>query len=492
MSDRRGGPGVARREPSLLDAVTFDALGLGDRTYLLHDDAVAVVVDPQRDPQPYLETAARLGVRITHVLETHIHNDYVSGGLALARRAGATYVLPRGEKVAFADERLALGDRQHFITGTLRVQALSTPGHTPHHLSYLVESTRAPLGTGGYVCTGGSLLGGGSGRTDLSGEELVRPLARAQWESVRRLLVTLDETTVVLPTHGFGSFCSSTPAVDAGDGVVTIALERTRNPVARRDLDEFVRDITEDRPPIPRHYHYMGALNRAGAREVRTGQTAIVSATSLTRVLERDGYVVDLRPRRAYAGRHRIGTLNIELGVNLTTYFGWLVPFDAQFSLIAESPEEIEEARALIARIGRDEIAGWAPSTELLGAGQGIGTYPVATFADLAHSASGSGLPSVLDVRHPSEWRAGHLREARHLPLPELAAARSALPDEGRIWVHCAAGFRAAIAASMLAAVGRSPVLIDDLFANAAPAGLEIETGERDCTGTGDVPIVAR
>jgi rhodanese-related sulfurtransferase len=386
--------------------------------------------------------------------------------------------------VEFETECTVLGDLESVVTGTLRVQALDTPGHTDHHLSYSVEPVGAPAGTGGYVCTGGSLLAGGSGRTDLLGEDLARPLARAQWSSVRRLLTTFDEHTVVLPTHGFGSFCSSTPAVDAGSGVVTIGLERERNPATRSDVEGFVRSVTAEPPPIPGHYRYMGARNRAGASEVGSAPVAVASAAALGHRLDGDGYVVDLRPRRDFAVRHRVGTLNIELGANLATYLGWILPYDAPFALVAAGTGEVEEARAFLARIGREEIAGWTPTSDLLSEPSGLGSYRVATFADLEQVASGSGFPDVLDVRHRSEWRSGHLRAARNLPLPDLADQRDSLPDNGPIWVHCAAGFRAAIAASMLAAVGRSPVLIDDLFAHAAAAGLDIEVADGSVTST--------
>ena len=191
-----------------IQAVTFEAEGLGDRSYLVHDGEVAAVIDPQREQERYVAAAKALGVSITHVFETHVHNDYVSGGLGLARQLGAVYVLPEGEDLAFADECLTLGDGGELTVGSLRVSALATPGHTPHHLAYLLST---PTGGRSYVCTGGSVLPGAVGRTDLLGDERADELAAAQWHSVRRLLSQLDAGTSVLPTHGFGSFCSAAP-----------------------------------------------------------------------------------------------------------------------------------------------------------------------------------------------------------------------------------------------------------------------------------------
>ena len=191
-----------------MTVVTFDALGLGDRSYLISDGEVGVVVDPQRDPLDYMYEAEKLGVAITHVLETHIHNDYVSGGLALSRATGASYGIPAGEPVSFADEALALKGGDKIGAGRLEITVIETAGHTNHHLAYLVgvvDDTQMQAKDDRVVCTGGSLLANATGRTDLLGLELAEDLARAQWHSVRRLLTTLATDTRILPTHGFGS-----------------------------------------------------------------------------------------------------------------------------------------------------------------------------------------------------------------------------------------------------------------------------------------------
>ena len=250
-ADRLTGTALALAAPARTETVSFEAAGLGDRSYLVHDGEVAVVVDPQREPDRYLETAESLGVSITHVLETHVHNDYVSGGLDLARRLGATYVVPEGEDLGFARECTALGDGAEITTGSLTVSALATPGHTPHHLSYLLTGA---AGTPSYVCTGGSVLLNGVGRTDLLGDERADELAQAQWRSARRLLSRLDAETRVLPTHGFGSFCSATPATGAEPGDLTVGTERRRNPALRADLEDFVAALRADRPPVPSYY----------------------------------------------------------------------------------------------------------------------------------------------------------------------------------------------------------------------------------------------
>jgi hydroxyacylglutathione hydrolase len=452
-----------------LAIISYDAAGLGDRSYLVHDGAKAAVIDPQRDPVPYLTTADELGVDVTLVLETHVHNDYVSGGLALARRTKATYGVPAGEPVDFAAESEALAEGDVLTAGTLTFRALSTPGHTPHHLAFLAEDG---LGTSA-VMTGGSLLAGATGRTDLLGQEKTAELAEAQWHSVRRLLDELPSSAVVLPTHGFGSFCSAGARQAPTAGTFTLGEERRRNPVAQLGLPAFVESLLHLEMPIPTYYRYMAPLNRAGAAEPRGGLPRRVAPDELAGLVRSGAVVVDLRSRRAFASGHRRGALNVELGPDLATYFGWLVPFTAPFVLVCDTPGEAVEACQLLSRIGRDNPLGWAPAGSLASPnGPGPDHYAVRTFSELALRTREGPIPSVLDVRFRYEWRSGHITGARNVPLPEVALAYGTLADDEEIWVHCQSGFRAAIAASELSGAGLFPVLVDDAFENAAGSGL--------------------
>lgn len=455
-----------------LGVVSYEAPGLGDRSYLVHDGEKAAVVDPQRDPGPYLETADELGVEVSLVLETHVHNDYVSGGLALARRAEATYAVPSGEPVGFPAEPLAEGDV--LSVGGLSLSVLATPGHTPHHLSFFVEDA---LGAK-VAFTGGSLLAGATGRTDLFGPELAPGLAEAQWRSVRRLLRDLPPATAVLPTHGFGSFCSAGPAPSPGGEGPTICSEREANPAAVLDMEAFVAKLKNEALPVPAYYRHMAPLNRAGAEGPRYGPLPSASVEALPEAVRRGEAVVDVRPRRDFAGAHLPGSLNIELGPNLSTYFGWLVPAEDDFVLVARTLDEANEARHILARIGRESPKAWARSPDALPPGQGWhGRYNVRRFNDLGAAGKDGLLPYVVDVRFPHEWQKGHIKGARNVPLPEIGPTLRSLPGYEEIWVHCTAGYRAAIAASVLSGSGLVPVLVDDLFENAPGAGLEIVAG---------------
>ncbi|HTT90932.1 MAG TPA: rhodanese-like domain-containing protein [Acidimicrobiales bacterium] len=454
-----------------LEIVSYDAQGLGDRSYLLHDGGKAVVVDPQRDPGPYLTTAEGLGVDITLVLETHIHNDYVSGGLALARRAKATYAVPSGEPVEFAADCQALDDGDVLTAGHLSVRVLSTPGHTPHHLSFLIEDA---LGTK-VVMTGGSLLVGTTGRTDLFGPGATRSLAEAQWRSVRRLLADLSPSTVVLPTHGFGSFCSVGPVEASAVAEATIGRERQRNPVAQLELADFIDALANQSLPVPAYYRHMAPRNRAGAPEPRYERLPLVAPEALPGLIGRGDFVVDIRSRRDFAGGHLRRSMNIELGPNLSTYLGWLVPIEDDFVLLGPTPGEVGEARRLLARIGREKAKGWAQADVLASLAENqCRSYEVRDFSDLGERSKDGSFPNVLDVRFPYEWEKGHIRGARNVPLPEIGVIAPSLSRREEIWVHCSAGYRAAIAASMLSGEGLVPVLVDDLFDHASDAGLEI------------------
>jgi hydroxyacylglutathione hydrolase len=442
---------------------TVETPGLGDRSYLAHDGEVAVVVDPQRDFDRMLAVARREGVRITHVFETHLHNDYVTGGLALARETGAEYVVSGDDDVEF--DRVPAVDGMEFRTGGLTVKVIATPGHTEHHLAY-------ELGCEGEdptaVFTGGSMLFGAVGRTDLVSPEATDGLTRAQFRSVRRLAGELPTEAEVFPTHGFGSFCSATTT--SGDSS-TIGRERDTNiALTTSDEDEFVRTMLDGLGAYPRYYAHMGTANAKGPGKPDLGAPEVVDPAELRRRIDAGEWVVDLRERKAFARTHVQGTVSIELGDPFATYFGWTIPWDAPVTLIGDTAREVSEAQRQLARIGIDHLAGAATgSLDTLAEGR-TSSYRAATFEDLAKVFEDEGVV-VLDVRRPDEWDAGHLRGVANIPFWELAERSGEIPS-GQVWVHCASGFRAAIGASILQRAGHDVVHVDDDWDRAAAAGL--------------------
>ncbi|WP_395694159.1 hypothetical protein [Nocardioides sp.] len=243
-----------------MEVVTLEVPALGNRTHLVHDGSRALVVDPPRDVSDVERVAEQAQVEIAAVADTHVHNDYVSGALALARRHGADYLLAADEPVEF--ERLGVRGGDVVPVGRLDVSVLATPGHTRHHQAFLVRS-HDELDRPGALFSGGSLLRGTVGRTDLVDERLTAELAGRQWASAR-LLGALDPATTLHPTHGFGSFCAGATTAATGAGG-TIGDERVANPALTTDRDRFVAELVAGYGPYPRYYPHMAPLNRAGS-----------------------------------------------------------------------------------------------------------------------------------------------------------------------------------------------------------------------------------
>jgi hydroxyacylglutathione hydrolase len=443
--------------------VTIETAGLGDRSYLAHDGEVAVVIDPQRDIDRVLAVAGDEGVRITHVFETHIHNDYVTGGLALSAAANAVYVVAADDDVAFA--RTPAQDGSCFETGRLTVTALSTPGHTPHHLSYaLAEGGDDPIA----VFTGGSMLFGAVGRTDLIDAERTDELTRKQYQSVRRLARDLPGDAEVHPTHGFGSFCSATQTSGTES---TIAEQRNANiAVTTDDEDAFVEELIAGLAAYPRYYAHMGPANAEGPEAPDLAFPKALDPAELRRRIGAGEWVVDLRKRRVFAKGHVTGAISVELGNSFVTFLGWTIPWGTPLSLIGDDATEVADAQRQLVRIGIDRLAGAATgSVESLAAGR-TSSYQVTDFEGLG-AALGRDDIVVLDVRRPDEWGNGHLAAAIHIPFWELEARIDELPD-GEVWVHCASGFRASISASILDRASRRVVHVDDDWSRAGELGL--------------------
>ena len=446
--------------------VTIETPELGDRSYLAHDGEVAVVVDPQRDIDRVIAIANAVGVEITHVAETHLHNDYVSGGLELARTTGASYLVAADEEVDFEREAVSAGDE--LSIGAMSLQVVATPGHTPTHIGYVLCESGSQHG----LFSGGSLLYGSVGRTDLNGASRTDELARTQYRSVRALAAALPPQVLVLPTHGFGSFCSVTPSTGPPGGTIA---DETRANIALliEDEDAFVARLVSGLTAYPRYYAHMGALNAAGPAPIDLSPARALDAGELRARIDAGEWVVDVRERRAFARGHVMGTLSFEHTSSFATYLGWVVPAGAPVTLIADSPSPIARAQRDLTRIGIDRPAGAASgSLTDLAPGAPLGSYEVSDFNGLAKAIANSE-PVLLDVRRDDEWDAGHIEGAVHIFLAELAGRVGEIP-RGEGWVHCASGYRASIAASLLDRAGHKVVLVCDEWARAAASGLPI------------------
>ena len=436
--------------------LTIETTSLGDRSYLVHDGTVAFVIDPQRDTDRVLALAAEHGVQITHVFETHIHNDYVTGGLALARQTGAAYHVNADDPVSF--ERTPIRDGELVeVSPTMAVRAVHTPGHTFTHLSYALEGAEP------VVFTGGSLLFGSTGRPDLLGQDHAEELARLQHASARRLVTELPEESRVMPTHGFGSFCAATQS-DADSS--TRGREKTANPVLTQDEEAYVASILDGLDLFPAYYAHMGPANAAGPDAPDLSLPERAEAAELRRRMEAGEWVVDLRTRTAFAAGHVPGTFNYGLDGQFSTWLGWMIPWGTPVTLLGETEEQVAEAQRELVRIGIDELGAQATGEVQEWSDRPLESFEQATFADLAQVRHHRPV-QVLDVRNPKEHAEAHIEGASHIPLGQLVQRIDEAP-EGEVWVHCAAGYRASVAASVLAVNGRRVVAIDDSFDESA------------------------
>ncbi len=451
----------------MVGVLQIETPSLGDRSYLAHDGRVAVVIDPQRDTDRVIALAEREGVRVTHVAETHIHNDYVSGGLALSRALGATYLVNAADPVSFGREPVSDGDTVD-IAPSMRLRVLATPGHTFSHLSYVLEAGGEVAG----VFTGGSLLFGSTGRPDLLGPTSTAALARAQYASAQRLARELPDAAEVFPTHGFGSFCAATQAQVAAS---TIGREKRFNPVLALGEQAYIAGLLAGLDAYPAYYAHMGPANLAGPGGPDLSPPRPADAADIRRRIEAGEWVVDLRDRAAFCAGFVRGSFSFPLDGSFASYLGWALPWGTPVTLLADTEEQVAQAQRELVRIGIDRPAAAAAGPPRRWTdGEPLASLRRATFRDLAAAGPGAGRDLVvLDVRRQLEWDAGHIASAIHIPFSDLAQRAGEVPA-GEVWVHCQSGYRAMVAASILAARGCRVVSIDDEFASAGAAGLRI------------------
>lgn len=424
----------------------------------------AIVIDPNRDLQPYLDTAEREGLRITHVTETHIHADFLSGARELAHRTGASLCLSdEGDqdwKYQFDhDRKLKHGDR--ITIGNVTLDVLHTPGHTPEHLTFLITDGAVadkPIA----AVSGDFIFVGDVGRPDLL--ERAAKMAGTMEQSAKTLWQSLQEFKShpdwlqLWPGHGAGSSC--------GKGISaiphsTLGYERLFNwAFMAKSEGEFVKNVLTGQPDPPTYYATMKQMNKQGPALL--GDTAAprpMKDAELSDLLKRHILVLDTRPAAEFADGHVPGTLNIPLNGSFVTWAGWLVPYTADFYVIADDSagERLTELRRALSLIGLDRVAGYFSDAAIASAsahGTKLGTIDQMTPGELRASQD----VTVIDVRQANEWQAGHLPSAVHIPLGHLAERIAEVPADRQVVVHCQSGGRSAIAASLLKRLGLEKV----------------------------------
>jgi hydroxyacylglutathione hydrolase len=437
----------------------FRIEGLGHLSALVADDVagVAAVVDPRRDVDAYLDAARELDVRITHVVETHLHNDYVSGGRELAALTGARHVIGAGARLAH--EHGPVRDGETFDVGALRFTARDTPGHTPEHVAYAVADT----GRGedaALLFSGGSLLVGAVGRTDLLGEEHAHDYAVAMHHTIRDVVMRHEDHVVVHPTHGAGSLCAtgiaSTPTT-------TIGYERRHNPlVSIADVETFAKRLLRGQPAVPRYFARMRPTNQAGPALLgpRVPEPRPLSLEAARAELAKGALVLDLRQPADHSVSHAAGSQNVPLGPSFGTWLGWVVDPERDLVLILQRPEDWDEAIRQALRIGAEGRilghlrGGFGTWAEGGGALESTGRLNVDELADRIDRTAPDDRPLVIDVRQANEYEAGHIPGSVHITAGSLPDRLDELPRDHPIVTVCAAGLRAGVAASVLRSAG--------------------------------------
>jgi len=419
--------------------------GLAHASYLFGADGEAAIVDPKRDVDDYLTDAAALGLRIVAVLNTHPHADFASGFPELAARTGAKIYTSHRAPVKY--ERVPARDGQRISVGSLEVEMLETPGHSPDSLSFLVREGARPTA----VFTGDLLFVNDVGRPDLRDADAdPTDMASQLYDSLFGKILALPGDVKVYPAHGAGSLCGR--ALGSAP-FSTVDQERQFNWAAQiRDRSEFVKRMTANLPDRPAYFSYDVGVNLRGAAPLsQLPSLRALTEAEMNQATREGAVIIDTRPAPFFGAGHFPGSLNIGLGSALfSTWIGFLVPGGTPIALVVGSAEAAGKARLELARIGFDKLTGYVEADALKNSQQ----LSQLSVCDLKGGLQRGDAPKILDVRTHGEWAAGHIAGARHIPLPKLSASLRQLPKEAPLATICGSGYRSSIAASLLCARG--------------------------------------
>jgi len=423
----------------------FVDTGLGNSAYLIgsYHNKKAILIDPLRDVDRYMHTVTERGLTLTHVLDTHLHADFISGNREIAHQTGA--VIGASAEAGIAFEHQPLTETSVMDLGAFQVRVMNTPGHTEEHISFLIVEPDGK--TPSALFSGGALIVGGAARTDLVSDDLTIPLARQLYHTIHDKLLRLPDEVGVFPTHGAGSFCV---AQVSGERVTTIGRERQANALARaQSEDEFIHRALAGLPAYPTYYKYMRAINQNGAR-ILGGLPGLkaLSAAEVKSLIDAGAALVDIRHQRQFAAEHIPGSYAIRTDAPLIVWAGWMIPFGSRIILLGESAEQLSEATRQLIRIGYDEILGFLEGGITAWAHEfPVESIPTISATELRERQSEV---TLLDVRRLSEWNAGHIPGATHFEGGRAAWEDLPFTPEQPLAIHCATGSRSMIVISVL------------------------------------------
>lgn len=431
----------------------FVDTGLGNSAYLIgsHDTKKAILIDPLRDVDRYLHTANQLGLTLTHVLDTHLHADFISGNREIAGQTNAVIGASATARLAF--DHKPLTDDSIIDLGAFQVRVMTTPGHSPEHISFLItDENKNPSA----LFSGGALIVGGAARTDLLGHEHTHSLAHDLYHTIHDKLLKLPDEVNVFPTHGAGSFCIA-PA--SSERTTTIGNERKNNHLAQPQTEEeFTQRSLKGLPSYPTYYKYMRDLNQKGVK-ILGGVPVLkpLSASEVKAEMNNNVVVLDVRHFKQFGQGHIPNSYGIFANAPLVVWAGWVIPFGAKILLVAESTDQRVDATRQLIRIGYDNLIGYLDG----GIESWAKEYPVETVQQINAKELHERLNEVhvVDVRRTSEWDEGHVPNATHIEGGRLPWEDFDLPQDKPLVIQCASGNRSMIAISVLKQKGYKNIM---------------------------------
>jgi hydroxyacylglutathione hydrolase len=429
---------------------------LAHASYILASQGEAIVVDPQRDVDIYLKAAEERQVKIRHIFETHLHADFVSGHKELAARTGAKIYIGANADAKFP--HVAVRDGFELRVGNALLKVLDTPGHTLESICLVItDEEKSP--NPWAVLTGDTLFLGDVGRPDLSPTHTPAQLGGMLYESLHRKLLTLADDVLVYPAHGAGSLCGRNMRAERSS---TIGTERLTNYALQiKSKEEFVRQLTSNLPTRPEYFLQDAEINRRGATTLSDlPELPPISAAQLKLLLDEGVIALDVRPGDQFAHEHVPGSINIALSGQFASWAGTVLGLAARPVLIADSPDQLSEARLRLARVGLEDPRGYLNGgiEAWKQAGLVLAELPQITVQSL-HDHLQSGTSQVLDVRREPEWNAGHVEGATWWPLDNFKVSPPEIDRDRPIAVHCKSGYRSMIACSLLQRAGFKNVI---------------------------------
>jgi len=426
----------------------FFVNGLAHASYLLGGSKTCAIIDPRRDIQLYLDAAKASGLKITHILETHLHADFVSGHLDLADKTGAKIYAPKSGKCEFDHAALSEGDR--FEIEDMELLVLETPGHTPEHVVYVViDHSRGEEPAA--LFSGDTLFVGDVGRPDLF-PRIAKELAAKLYESLNRKLLRLPDFCEVYPAHGAGSLCGRALSAKRTS---TIGYEKKYNYAFQiKDTAKFIEVLTTEMPEAPDHFSRCSDINRKGPALVRTLPTLepLEPLSFAKRAEEKNTLVLDIRSYDAFGGQHIAGSTHIDFAGNFATFAGWVLPPETPILLVTENPEQAQEAVVWLRRVGLDRTIGYLEGGlyEWAKAGLPMDHVPQMSAEELQQRMTQGPSVALVDVRAKREYMTGHIDRTINIPAPDLRKQSKILDTKVPIVCICNTGHRSSLGASLL------------------------------------------